>query len=832
MSFKDCLNRAALRGMIKENRLADALEMYDAMEREFINAGIPPELAARQAAERVTDAAKRDVLRKKQLAVLSHSAKQRMDADMEAYRTAGGEKNYIEALENKIENDGTAAFQGARNLQKTYTSRFHNMINDFLAEYGKGFGVASRKLEGLDDVGRALFSEKIENKSAQEMADAVSKTFEYARTTANSLGADIGKKERYGLPQNHNILKVKKAGRDEWVRKVMSALDFSLMRDDAGRSLSTMGMQEKVDVLKKVYETIVTDGYIKKPKTNTGRSGLANSLGQKRFLEFNNFDSWSKYNNEFGDGDVFSIIVNHLDEMAHNISMLSVFGPNPEAMFRYAKETALNKAATDDIAEGGGLSAMRTIKQKIQERTLDSAWGMQNMQNGVLTNDRVGFTFAGIRNLLTAAQLGSAALAAIPGDMVTVKMAKAISKLPVNNFMENYLKNWSNGGTRQLAVRLGLIAEAATAIAGAHNRYVGDLFGPEWTRRVSDTVMRASGMTGHTQAARWAHGMEWLGYFADAKSKAFKDLEVVDALGRAGITEDDWKEFAKTDLYEHEGATFLRPDDVLERTDITPEKARALADKFQTFVLDEMHRAVPDSSIRSRAFLLGDSKPGTLSGELLRSFAMYKNFPVTLTMMMNRGMMMQSGISSRLGFAVTYGLMLTAVGGLTVQMQQLAKGRDPISMNPSSKYGRNFWGQAALTGGGMGIWGDFLFRDVNRFGGGIGQTLAGPMAGLAEDTLKLTVGNVLQFADGKDTNIKAEGLNYARRYLPGGNIWYGRAVLQNGIFDAIQKEVDPDAYVKWQRQKSSYFNDYGQKSWWDRGNIAPARAPDFGKIAQ
>jgi len=833
MSFKDCLNRAALRGMIKEGRLAEAIDMFDSMEREFLDAGVPPEIAARQAAERVTEAAKGNALRQKKIAVLSHSAKQRMDADLAGYRTVSGKENYMEALANKIENDGTGAFQGVENLRIAYRGRLHKMVADFIAEHGKGIGLNRRKMEGLDDVGRALFGEKVESQTARDFADSISKTFEYARTTANALGADIGKKERYGLPQTHNILKVKKAGRDAWVRKVMPALDFKLMRDDAGRSLATMDMQGKIDTLRKVYETIATDGYIKKPRVAAGKGGgLANRLGQKRFLEFKDFDSWSKYNDEFGDGDVFSIVVNHLDDMARNIAMLDVFGPNPEAMFRYAKQTALNKAASNDVAKGGGMDATTILKQQIEGRQVDDMWSLANMQNGILTNDRLGFTFAGIRNLLTAAQLGSATLAAVPGDMVTVQMAKTMSKLPVHDFMQNYLKNWADGGSRELAVRLGLIAEAATAIAGTHNRYAGELFGPEWTRTVSDTVMRANGMTGHTQAARWAHGMEWLGYFGDAKGKAFDELEVKDALQRAGITKADWDEFRKVDLYEHEGATFLRPDDLIDRAGVPPEKARRIADKFQTFVMDEMHRAVPDSSLRSRAFLIGASRPGGMSGEILRSFAMYKNFPVTITMMLYRNMMMQSGMASRMGFAATYGLMLTGVGALTVQMQQLAKGRDPISMNPANKHGLKFWGQAALTGGGLGIWGDFLFRDVNRFGGGIEGTLAGPMAGFAADSLKLTVGNALEAVQGKDTHIGAEALNYARRYLPGGNIWYARTVLQNGIFDALQKEVDPDAYVKWRRQQGMYFKDYGQKSWWDRGAFTPKRAPDLAKTIE
>ncbi len=833
MSFKDCLNRAALRGMIKDGRLSEAIDMFDSMEREFLNAGLPAEIAARRASEKFTETMKSQALRKKQLAILAHSTKQKMDADMDAYRTETGKQNETEALIQKMEGNGTGGFASVNSLHNLYRGRFGSMLADFIDEYGKGIGIKFRKLEGLDDVGKVLFNEKVDDATANVFGKAVKEAFEYMRVTANSLGADIAKKERFGLPQRHNLLKVKKAGREAWIKNIMPLLDFKLMRDASGRSLDTLSMEEKIDALKNVYETIATDGYIKKPKGQGGGGSLANRLGQHRFLEFKDFSAWEKYNDAFGDGDVFTIVMEHLDDMSRTIAMLEVFGPNPEAMFRYAKQRALNKAAERDIAQGGGKTALATIGQQLDQRTADDLWAMLNMRNGILTNDRLGFTFAGIRNLIVSAFLGSATLAAVPGDMVTVRMAKSMSKLPSTKFMENYLKNWSDGGNRKLAIRLGLIADAATAIAGTHNRYMGDMLGPQWTNKVSDFVLRANGMIGHTQAARWAHGMEWLGYFADAASKDFDSLEVVGALKKSGITKNDWDIFKSTKMYEHEGATFLRPDDVLDRADeIGAAKARAVADKFQTFVLDEMHRAVPDSSMRSRTFLVGSSNPGTLSGEILRSFGMFKNFPVTINMMLYRNTMMQDGLSSRIGFAATYGLMFTAVGALTVQMQQLAKGRDPINMNPTNQYGMKFWGQAALTGGGLGIWGDFLFRDVNRFGGGIGSTLAGPVAGLAGDTAKLTFGNALQIAQGEETKFAPEFVDYVRRYMPGGNIWYARAMLQNGIMDSLQRNIDPDAYVKWQRQQSMFFKDYGQSSWWGRGQSMPQRAPNFAKTIE
>lgn len=828
MSFRDCLTRAALRGAITEGKAKEALALLDELERDLVAAGVPEGQVAGQASQKATEEMARLALRKKQLAVLSYSAKQRVDANLQSYRDGNGNISYAKAAKAMIENDGFAPFESFASKKKVYVGRYHAMLQGFIEKYGaRGVNVI-RHTDGLDNIGRELFGEDTGDAAAKSLAKAISDTFEATRTTANSLGADIGKKERYGLPQHHNTLKVARAGKKAWIEFVLPRLDFSLMRDASGRSMTNLSPDERLEFLGKVWETVKSNGYVKAGDAK-GRAALANRLGQQRFLEFKDFNAWKEYNGEFGDGDVFSTVINHVDSMSQNIAMLDIFGPNPHAMKQYISNAVMRDAGMADAAETGPVKNF--VNWADHAKILggfDEMWSVATGQNGIATNDYLGFTFAGLRNLLVSAKLAGATLAAVPGDMVTVRMAKAVSKLPSSDFTRQYIRLLKNSGERQLAVRMGLIAEAATSIASSQYRYMGDVFGPAWTRRVSDFVMRANLMTAHTQAARWAHGMEWLGYFADARAKAFDDLEVVDALKRHGITPEDWATFKRAPLYEHEGATFLRPDDLLTMEGMPAEKARNVADKFMGFVMEEMVRAVPDATIRARSILTGNTRPGTLAGELSRSFAMFKNFPVTLTMLLYRNMMVQQGLRSRASFAATYGLMLTAVGGLTVQLQQLAKGRDPINMNPASKHGRAFWGQAALTGGGLGIWGDFLFRDVNRFGGGATTTAAGPLVDFLGQTLKLTAGNALELAQGKDTNFAPELLQYTRMNMPGSNLWYGRLVLQNGIFDAIQKEIDPDYMTKWRRQQSSYMRDYGQKTWWGHGSFTPQRAPDLG----
>ncbi len=165
---------------------------------------------------------------------------------------------------------------------------------------------------------------------------------------------------------------------------------------------------------------------------------------------------------------------------------------------------------------------------------------------------------------------------------------------------------------------------------------------------------------------------------------------------------------------------------------------------------------------------------------------------------------------------------MTVAGAIGLQMRQVAQGKDPRPMNT-----KEFWGAAILAGGGLSIWGDFLFQDQNRFGGGAVETIAGPAAGFVGDTLRLTVGNTQQAAEGDDTKFASETIRFIRRYMPGGNIWYARLALDRFVFDELQKMADPEAYKRFRRIEKRAIKDYGQKYWWRPGKALPDRPPDI-----
>ena len=131
---------------------------------------------------------------------------------------------------------------------------------------------------------------------------------------------------------------------------------------------------------------------------------------------------------------------------------------------------------------------------------------------------------------------------------------------------------------------------------------------------------------------------------------------------------------------------------------------------------------------------------------------------------------------------------------------------------------------AVQQGGGLGIFGDFVFSDVNRFGGGLTETLTGPTGQLLNSSVKFTLGNVREALSGEETNILGESVELLDRYSP--DVWQVQ-LFTNALFDQLELLADDDAQKRFNRITRKRRKDFGQDYWWEPGEILPDRAPDL-----
>jgi hypothetical protein len=364
----------------------------------------------------------------------------------------------------------------------------------------------------------------------------------------------------------------------------------------------------------------------------------------------------------------------------------------------------------------------------------------------------------------------------------------------------------------------GLVFENAVDIGNAAARFNMEELHIESASRLADFTIRASGLGFLTEVQRQSFGLEFMRTIAKGRT----DEKMLRALADYGLN-DEAMAFIQT-VPRHRmknGLEILRPQEI--------ENAgrRDIADLYAEAIASLTEFAVPSTDLYGRAAVLGRAQAGTLSGEFIRSALQFKAFPITiLTTQVSR--IMAEWNKGRKANAMSYAAHLfvgsTILGALALQMKDVSKGKDPRDMTNTK-----FWMAAMAQGGGLGIFGDFLFSDVNRYGGGLGETFAGPTIGAMDDALKFTVGNAQEFVSGETTNTGREFTNLMRRYTPAGSLWYLRLAYEREIIDQIQKVVDPRAAESF-RARENYAKDTGTQFFAPAGRSVlqgGARLPDF-----
>ena len=601
MSFKSCILDGVTEGKMSREQADEVIGLFDELVEQY-NRQMGPGPAQSKAAADAAQAARIEAMQRKRRTLLQTQAWKRADLDMRSYRN-GDPAEMGNAALALLEQDVFSNYPSVAQLRDAITRRATSMMDEYLTTFKRDLVGRTRNKATMNNLIREVFGENTGDAAARELAGAWGRASEYLRQRFNSAGGAIAKRQDWGLPQTHSTERVRAASFQEWRDFIAPRLDIDKMIDERTGLKFTPARLEFA--LKDVYETIRTEGMatMKPSGAQRGRS-VARRHQDHRFLVFQNADSWLQYQQRFGNPDPFDSMIGHIDNMARDIAMMERLGPNPASTITYLQQTIRKQSAGDKTAEN------RANRKAVQ---LEDLYGTIMGRNNSPVDSTFSYTMAGTRQLLQAAQLGSAAIAALT-DVNFQRMARNFNGLPqvgTLNQTLSALMTLPQGERAKLALRLGLTAEAYTTLAAAQMRFVGDVSGPEVTRRIADFVMRASLLSPWTNAGRWAFGMEFLGHLGDQVGKTFGDLDpnLRGALERYGIGEDRWDIMRATPLYDFNGATFLRPDDIAARADIDPRMASDLTDKLLIMVNTETNFAVPSTSIRGRLALTGNVQP-------------------------------------------------------------------------------------------------------------------------------------------------------------------------------------------------------------------------------
>jgi hypothetical protein len=664
----------------------------------------------------------------------------------------------------------------------------NNYLNKFVYELEKNdlLGVFNSKvlnkeianeLWDLSDGGKGGVTK---SKEAQKIAKIIHGVQENLKGRLNKAGADIGDVEGFIMSHSHDQLKLSKVSQEEWVNTIKPLLDEKRSFD--GDSLD--------EALPNAYEALVTgvrldDPTIKDSKLFqfTGPANIAKRLSGRRVMHFKNAESFLAYNEKFGNKDLNDTVIDSIGYAAKNIALMERYGTNPEAMID-ATLKEIQKKYRDKTAKSGKRTDENVIKNRAAE-----ILGKTHFT----TSPKFATISSNIRSFNTLTSLGGVVLSSI-SDIPTKAFTYQYNG---KNFLSSYVQSFAdiaNGfkGKKERLEFASLLGSGVEGIIGDIGaRFSANDTGGAVMTKLMRKFFKLNGLSWWTDANKLGAAKVFSHDLALKKNLSFAELDTNTKriFGNYNIGEKEWNSIRQGASKMEDGREYIFSESI---------KDQKAAQKLDVYYLDNVNSAVITAGAKERSIATQGTQRGTPLGEALRFVMQFKQFPITyITRALGRTIHAKG--KADIPMLAQMMLMSGVFGYLAMSAKDVFKGKEPRDI---SKKETIF--AALAQGGGLGIYGDFLFQDMSRFGGGFAETMSGPTAGKIGDLFRV-LGKVKK---GEDPS--AELVKLGIQNTPFANVFYVKPALDYLIVNQIQEQLNP-GYLR--RMERRMKQDYGQEFW-------------------
>lgn len=487
-----------------------------------------------------------------------------------------------------------------------------------------------------------------------------------------------------------------------------------------------------------------------------GGKSMVKKIGAKRVLHFKSADDWYDYNAMFGGQNLKESIFGGFHVAGKNVGMMSKLGSNPQNNYKKIGDLVKSKLVKDGKQTEAQAVGSFMKDQGGHAKFLAEVDGSVNTVNG--------FAFAKwgaiTRAILSMAKLGGATISAFSDIHLYAKEMKWQGRSYVGGLAEAMGRLARIKNTKQkaeIAEQLGFIND--NIIYDLAARYsAGDALNRGFSQ-VQRTFFKLNGLAWWTNSLKDGAILGMGNYVGKQTKTSYKNLssEFKRLINHYGIDEKIWNHIRKMDLDKaDDGKVFFNtqkidnlPDSVIKdiegKTTMSARQLEVARDNLKTRVLgmflDRSTYAVLEPDARTRGWMKLGLQAGTPQGEAIRFMGQFKAFPFAFGQkMFGREMAMFREGTWKDGkkFEALAG-MAQLVGGsalfgyVAMTAKDILKGKKP--KDPSNT--KTFF-SAMLQGGGLGIYTDFLFGNVQNSTSAL-ATIAGPF--LTEATKVLSAIN-------------------------------------------------------------------------------------------
>lgn len=708
----------------------------------------------------------------------------------------------------------TGARDGVMNAQARLRKQYLAGMTNDLVQAGVHDVLSSGVLD--QDIARALWAigapdeamvhGKL-NEDAVTVAKIINKWQEFSRLKANSEGAWIGKLEGYIFRQSHDPHRI--SGEGGFFRGIFTSTESKAAvqertktqwKQDAANLFDiprTMGESPDGTVdgmLDRLYTDLASGNHRRLlpeegQPTGQGTANLAKRVSQSREIYFKDADSFMEYNSKWGTRNLREAIYGGLNHSADATGLMEVLGTNPANQVKMITDELVEKARTD----GNAMELARLNKEKGHiANYLAAVDGSMNIPGNAMWARAA----ANIRGFQTLAKLGSMIFSQLNdlanyasamnygGRSYLGSMAEAISGLGTNMKTPERM---------DLLSSLGVVFDSMVGELGR----TGSIHDPGSMSSALQLFSKWNLSRWWTERLRASASLGLSNHMALQKAKSWGGLgeDYQRLLNTYGIGSAEWDQIRSAAAKHLDGNDYVTPEMV----------GGDVEQKLRNYFVDNTAYAVIDADAKTKAMMFQGSKPGTWPGEFARFIMQFKSWTgAYMQRSMGRELYgrgyegdsllgaMTHGNGELLGLARLIGVS-TLFGYASLTLKDLVKNKSPRDISDPAIAWKTFL-SAMIQGGGAGIYGDFLFGEANRFGGGFVDSLAGPTASQFGRIIDLYHASLR--GDDVKSRVFSEALNNA----PVINLFYSRMALDYLIVRDIQESMNPGYQRRMERR--------------------------------
>jgi hypothetical protein len=653
------------------------------------------------------------------------------------------------------------------------------------------------------------------SKPAVDIATIMQKYQTATRTDANRAGAFIRDLPGYIVRQSHDPYKLERAGFAQWRDEISGFLDERTFE----------GVADRNEFLLAAYNGLVSGVHLKASTPEAsgfkGPRNLAKKVSAERVLHFKDGLSWHQYNKAYGTGSLREAFLGGLDRAGQNTGLMRRLGTNPESNW----EAILDDLQRDWMDKPAELRRFQTDRRGWMKTRFAEVDGTARLA----VNQQAARVASNIRAVQSMAKLGGAVISAVTDLPVAASEMRYQGKgmlSSMGTLIGGMVKGRKPAEQREILSSLGVFFDNVRGDVvskfSADDSLGGKMSG------LQQKFFKLNGLTWWTDTMRSTAALMMSHHLAYNRTLAWdkmnpdlqRTLELFDFdAGRWDLVRgtasklSDGREYMTTqgidDIPEADLAAHLASKGRTANDTAIAELREELGAQLRSYITDRASYAVIEPDARTRAIMRRGTQPGTVAGELLRFVGQFKAFPVAVLQkaagreLYGRGyapgaygqgagreiyQALRNGNGEKLGIAQLL-VWTTLFGYGAMTAKDLLKGREPRPADDAKT-----WTAAMLQGGALGIYGDFLFGEANRFGGGLIGSLAGPTAGAIEGLADV----LYRVRDGDDA--AAAAVRFGIQQTPFANLFYTRAALDYLVLYSVQESLNPGSLRRMERR--------------------------------